>query len=314
MSAADHTAQVAVIVPTFDRAALVGRAIESILSQTYPVHSIVVVDDGSRDETSRLVSAIGGSRVRLIRHPTNRGAAAARNTGLRAVDCQYVAFLDSDDVWRPEKLARQVQCLDSSPASVIACGTGIEVERDDGSPLEQRACAAGDLGLDAIIVTNHLSIDSTMLIERSAFDQVGYFDEDLRRLEDWEWLLRFATRYQIRMLPETLVKVSVGRREFLADRTALAARKIVEMQRDRLGRTGGAVLRRIRAHASWQVAWGYHTERRPGLALVHGAKALVLSPAGTLPLLLGWLRRAATTPFRAGTARKREDVGLSGET
>ena len=109
MTAADaHPAfapLVSVIIPAYNRAHLVGRAIASVFAQSYRNFEIIVVDDASTDDLAATLAEAGGLQLRCITHPRNRGAAAARNTGIAAASGEFVAFLDSDDVWFPDKLA-----------------------------------------------------------------------------------------------------------------------------------------------------------------------------------------------------------------
>ena len=101
--------KVSVVIPVFNRPAAVRRAIESVLAQTCQDFEIIVVDDGSTDETPAVVAGLADPRMTLIQHEGNRGGSAARNTGLRAASAEYVAFLDSDDEWLPRKLERQLE-------------------------------------------------------------------------------------------------------------------------------------------------------------------------------------------------------------
>src|SRR5262245_1919419 len=102
------TPTVSVVIPVYARAAFVGAAVDSVLAQTFPSFEIVVVDDGSTDRSREIIRAYRDPRVRLICHPHNRGIPAARNTGIDAARGDYVAFLDSDDIAYPNRLARQV--------------------------------------------------------------------------------------------------------------------------------------------------------------------------------------------------------------
>lgn len=95
---------VSVVIPTYNRAHLVGRAIQSVLNQTYQDFEIIVVDDGSTDNTEEVVKSFNDPRIRYIRHDQNRGGSAARNTGIKMARGEYIAFQDSDDEWLPEKL------------------------------------------------------------------------------------------------------------------------------------------------------------------------------------------------------------------
>ena len=107
--------RVSVIVPVFNRAGSIPRALESVAAQTFQDYEIIVVDDGSTDGSADVVERLGLARVRLIRSPQNRGAAAARNIGISAASGQWIAFLDSDDFWAPDKLAHQLAALEGAP-------------------------------------------------------------------------------------------------------------------------------------------------------------------------------------------------------
>ncbi len=121
--------QVSVIVPVFNSDATIQRALDSIAAQTFTDYEIIVVDDASTDRTVEAVTHCAGDRVTLLRHPHNRGAAAARNTGIAAARGRWVAFLDSDDAWKPGKLARQLTALKESPG-IPACVSGYDLHKD----------------------------------------------------------------------------------------------------------------------------------------------------------------------------------------
>ena len=117
-------AKVSVIVPTHNRADYLSAAIESVLEQTFQDFELLVVDDASTDTTAALVSSFSDSRIKFIRLDMNRGGSAARNQGILSSRCDYIAFLDDDDAWTPEKLELQVELLDRAPAEVGAVYTG----------------------------------------------------------------------------------------------------------------------------------------------------------------------------------------------
>lgn len=123
---------VSVVIPVFSRAAAVVRAIESVTTQSYADYEIIVVDDASTDDTAERVAALGIGKLRLLRHETNRGAAAARNTGVKAARGRWVAFLDSDDEWtNNDKLALQLAALGSAGPRVRGCATGYVLSRNE---------------------------------------------------------------------------------------------------------------------------------------------------------------------------------------
>src|SRR5258705_13939604 len=103
--------QVSVVIPTHNRSEFLRSAIASVLGQTYQDFELIVVDDASTDSTAEVVVSFNDSRIKFIRHQTNQGGSAARNTGIRASKCDYIAFLDDDDEWSPRKLSKQVEVL-----------------------------------------------------------------------------------------------------------------------------------------------------------------------------------------------------------
>jgi glycosyltransferase involved in cell wall biosynthesis len=196
-------AEVSVIIPTYNRARKVARAIASVLFQTYKDYELIVVDDGSRDNTADLVSWFPPGIVRLC-HKENRGVSAARNTGIRASRAPLIAFLDSDDYWLPEKLAVQVAFFDSHPEEV-ACQTqeiwirkGLRV-----NPWKRHIKQAGNIFVSSLELC--LVSPSAVMLRRSLLDEVGLFDEALPVCEDYDLWLRVSCRHPIHLLDKCLV-------------------------------------------------------------------------------------------------------------
>jgi glycosyltransferase involved in cell wall biosynthesis len=198
---------ISVIIPLYNRREEIGRAIASSLRQSRAPDEIIVVDDASRDDSAVVVAALGESRIRLLRHERNRGAAAARNTGIAAATGDWIALLDSDDEWRPEKLARQLDGLRAAPDAPAAGVTGYIIR--DYRTGEERAFAPRpeDATLDALVWGCPFGVGSTLLAQRSLFAEIGAFDSDLPRLEDWEWLMRYLPAHRLDVLPDPLTIV-----------------------------------------------------------------------------------------------------------
>ncbi len=112
---------ISVVIPSYNRATLIGRAIESVLQQTYSNIEIIVVDDASTDETESVVKRIKNDKLHYIKLKKNGGACKARNVGIRASKGEYIAFLDSDDIWNTDKLEKQMKILQEKKAKVVAC-------------------------------------------------------------------------------------------------------------------------------------------------------------------------------------------------
>ena len=201
---------VSVIVPVWNRAHSVPAAIDSILAQQLPTGwslHVIVVDDGSTDD---LVGALRpyGSGIIHIRRDSNGGAAAARNTGVGAARGHYVAFLDSDDVWLPGKLAAQIDAMRKNnwPASCTAYYLSRPGRPEIVSPLYR----TGAIGLDDMVWGCFVSPGSTLMFERGVFDEIGAFDTGLPRLEDWDWLLRYARKHDLGFLAAPLARIDAS--------------------------------------------------------------------------------------------------------
>lgn len=199
---------VGVVIPTYNRAALLRAALESVLAQTMPAREIVVVDDGSTDETPQVVEAMqeAGAPITYVRRPHTNRRGEVRNAGVTLIRGDLVTFLDSDDLWRPERLERQVESLRREPAAGFAF---CNVHRFDDSGLIGRVpCLLPGARYDGQILGDlleePLAVSSTLLVRREAFEQVGGF-ADLRMNEDYELTLRLAARYPAAYVPEVLV-------------------------------------------------------------------------------------------------------------
>ncbi len=185
---------VSVVVPTFERREAALRAVASVLAQSYSRFEVIVVDDGSTDGTAERLAALGDPRLSILRQP-NGGVARARNRGLAAARGAYIAFLDDDDAWHPEKLGHQVAALEAAPARTGFCHTAIEL-RDEGALVEtRRALAQGDVFLPLLLTNQVHAPTSSGMIRREVYEAVGGFDPNFPAIEDWEWLLRVARLY-----------------------------------------------------------------------------------------------------------------------
>jgi glycosyltransferase involved in cell wall biosynthesis len=201
--------KISVIVPAYNAEATIETALNSILRQSYSDIEVIVVDDASDDRTSLVLGKIKDSRVRLLRHHRNRGAAAARNTAIRNAKGKYVAFLDADDEWLPEKLREQLKFLEVAPPITRSCCTSHFLERSIGGNtrvIEQNPSADS---FERLLLGCDLSPGTTLFARKDCFDDVGFFDESMRRLEDWDWLLRYAQHFRIGLIPTPLARIRV---------------------------------------------------------------------------------------------------------
>lgn len=191
---------ISVVIPAYNRARTIGKAINSVLDQTLPVCEIIVVDDGSTDDLAGALAPYG-DQISLIRHTDNQGAAAARNTGVAAAQGNYIAFLDSDDHWTPDKLCRQIAFMQTAGSDF--CCTGFFV---NGRPAK-RPFGEG-ITLQDLVWGCYFSPGSTLIASRTALLALGGYDMTCRRLEDWDMLLRASLAgYQISFLETHLAHI-----------------------------------------------------------------------------------------------------------
>lgn len=195
--------KVSVIIPTYNRARQVEEAVRSVLAQTGKVSlDLVVVDDGSTDDTRERLSRLEPS-VQVI-HQAHHGVSSARNKGLAFACGEWVAFLDSDDLWLPQKLRRQCDFLAGFPEFFI-CQTE-EIWIRNGRRLNPGKCHAKPRGFCfSRLLERCLISPSAVMIHRKVFEEVGKFDEDFPACEDYEFWLRVGARYPVGLLDEPLV-------------------------------------------------------------------------------------------------------------
>ncbi len=196
---------VSVVVPTHQRAHLLPRALQSVLAQTFEDLEVIVVDDGSTDGTDDVVAAIDDDRVRYLAQPRNTGVSAARNRGMRAARGRLVAFCDSDDEWMPDKLTRQVAVMDASDDDVGLVSSGVLDVFADGSTRHRGTSARGDLWR-TLLERNVVHGTSGVVIRRRVIAAVGFFDEGIPAIEDYDYWVRIARSFRFEAIDEPLVR------------------------------------------------------------------------------------------------------------
>ena len=276
---------VSVVIPVFNRAHTLRRAIDSVRMQDVAAWELIVVDDGSTDPSVSLVQSYGDPRIRLLRHETNRGAAAARNTGVQAARGRYIAFLDSDDEWLPGKLRTQLDALEGRPEAPQALCTGFLLHREKTGRRSKRWPQADGTWFETMLDGCYVSPGSTLMVRRDCFTAVGPLDETLPRLEDWDWLLRCMERFSFDCLPVLGAVVHVGRPARSAA-VAVAIDRLGRQHADRVLRVAGPEgLRRFRASLAIEEAVAAVHEDAHVKALAHIGRAFALSPVRTTRFL-----------------------------
>jgi glycosyltransferase involved in cell wall biosynthesis len=202
MQLEERGARVSVVITTFKRAHMVGRAVRSVLMQDLAISEIIVVDDCSPDDTQAVIARIEDSKVRYIRHERNKGLPASRNTGLRATTGSYVAFLDDDDEWFPEKLSKELAAIDGCVA--VLCGALVNGSRTKlfgGTEVTRSELRRGN------------AFDPSGLLVSGDLIRKLEFDEQLRMGEDWDAFIRISAHGRIGYVQEPLVLYSDGDHE-----------------------------------------------------------------------------------------------------
>jgi len=195
---------VSIIVPAYNAADTIVETMESALGQTFADFELLVIDDGSMDNTGEIVSSIRDPRVRLLKS-VNNGPAASRNLGIRAASAELIAFLDADDLWLPNKLERQVQALNRDSEAILAyCWTDCIDEQGRFLQHGSHVRAEGKV-YNLLVSRNFIDNGSNPLVRRRAFDAVGLFDEAFRSAEDWDMWQRLAWQFPFVCVPEVEV-------------------------------------------------------------------------------------------------------------
>lgn len=269
---------ISVVIPVRNRPDVIHRAIDSVVAQTYPIHEIIVVDDGSTDNTPQEVERRLGevNGLRLLRLPQSGGAPRARNAGVAQSSGDYIALLDSDDAWMPTKIAKQVALLDAHPDSPgVFCG--ISYCRPDGKA--ELVFPPEHVPLSALQRRNSGGC-SLALLRRGAFDQVGGFRPDMPSCQDWDLWLRLAEIGDLYSHPEALVEYHFdggGRITRNIDNVLKGHQIVFEGIYDRVHEP--AARRKLRAehHKRLSEIFSRH-HFRPFLAFSHVLSALALDP------------------------------------
>lgn len=201
---------VSVVIPTYNRAEVLGKSIDSALAQTYEDVEVVVVDDASMDETEQLVGEYGGD---VLYHclEENQGANVARNKGIELADGAFVAFLDADDYWRPEKLEQQIQAFEDAPDSCGLVHTAIEIQNFDGEAIDKVPTASPDDPKRRLLLGDYVGTFSSVVVKSRVFDIIKPLKRDLPSWQDWEFYLRVADEYGFRAVDDYLTVKRSGK-------------------------------------------------------------------------------------------------------
>lgn len=269
---------VSVVIPAYNRADVIGRALDSALAQSLGDIEVLVVDDASTDNTGEVVKSVDDARVRYFRHDENRFAAAARNTAMEAATGDYIAFLDSDDAWHADKLQRQVDCLASLDEQWACVHGGARLFKDGSArPVVSLPDREGDL-LKDYIMSAFVIWTPTFMFRRDCLDRIGLMDTSLRRGQDRDFFIRLLQHYKLAALREPVADIYLETNKPLS-RIALESRQILLAKHADLLDSLGPLTRRKAYAKQWMLqAEQYAAEGALLSAIGFGAKAALQWP------------------------------------
>jgi glycosyltransferase involved in cell wall biosynthesis len=288
---------VSVVIPAYNAAWCICRAVDSVLAQDFSDFELIVVDDGSQDDIVTILAGYGDA-VRVISKP-NGGLSSARNAGISAAKGEYVAFLDADDWWMPAKMARQVALMNARP-DLLFCSTASAVQTPAGERLADWRCGVESVStLESIFSVNaHVAgSGSAVMAKREAFSRAGGFDESLRSLEDIDMWMRLATLGGFACIDEVLVCIEKSAASMSGNLTVMRSSAIHVMRKNRsllpLNLRGGfwrqAYASMLTDYAKWAYRKGQLTQ-----ALRDILHALSLAPIQHGRLIISLLEAVIT--------------------
>jgi glycosyltransferase involved in cell wall biosynthesis len=241
---------VSVIIPTYNRAALLKRAVDSVLGQTYQHFELIVVSDGSTDNTDEVIKSFNDNRIRYLKHGKSRGASAARNTGIKASKGKYIAFLDDDDEWLPKKLEKQVLLIQSLPDKFGMVYCWMDYFDESGKLIKKHHPKLKGYVFPHVLDAQRIGGCPTLLVHREVIEKIGGFDESLPRGNDGDFIRRVCKEYEVDFVPEVLVRVHIGHTDRISSVSEQSLRNRVKGGETKLRKFSDDLKRFPEAHAS----------------------------------------------------------------
>jgi len=319
--AGDSRPLVSVLVPSFNSARYLTETLDSLFAQTYPAIEIVLVDDGSTDDTAALVERIGDPRLRYFRRPNSGRPSVPRNDGLRHARGRYVALCDSDDLLDPRLIEESVAVLESQPSVALTFTNYVQIDEQGrflaGSPLDayplfralprerldDRAFRIRQADAYACLIEENFVRTSGVLIRRAALERIGPFDEDLPNGDDRDMWLRLSRSFDVAFLDFAGVRYRRRGSNITSRGGLLSVAKVRVLRKQLADQTDPRLAARLRAQIALNLAvLGYHhqSQRELGRARAYYVESLRnrFSPQALKGLLItllgrriyGWLR------------------------
>jgi len=252
---------VSIIIPTFNRAHTIERALRSVMAQSLQDFEILIVDDASTDSTAAVLAQFDDARIQYFHHNKNRFAGAARNTGMEAATGKYIAFLDSDDAWLPEKLERQVGLLEGFDQDCGCSYTGVIINSERGLKKHtiNQPSWRGDV-LQAYLLDKFVIWTPTFLFRSELLQQTGPFDTSLVRAEDIDFYLRMLQKCKLSCVPEPMVELFLDAGKELADVAEKSDWILLNKHSELIKEQGFLLSRRIYANYEFRIGERYLNE------------------------------------------------------
>ncbi len=200
--------KVSVVIPTYNRAHMLSKSLNSVLNQTYQNFEVIIVDDGSSDNTEEVIRSFQkvDKRIVYIKHEKNKGQSAAENSGIKLAEGEYIAFQDSDDEWLPEKLEKQIRLIEKSDSDLGVVYTGfLRIMGNKKVYVPGPWVKQKDGYIYNELLKGNFVGTPTILARKECFQRLGLFDERLKALQDWDLVLRFSKFYKFAFIDEPLV-------------------------------------------------------------------------------------------------------------
>lgn len=225
----NNTPVISVIIPVYNGAKTVRETIESVLNQTYHDFEIIVINDGSQDDTLAIINSIQNQKIQLFSYP-NAGLSASRNRGFARARGEFIAFLDADDLWTTDKLESQLTALQQNPQAAVAYSWTDHIDECSQflRPASYTSCSGNVY--ERLLIGNFISCGSNTLIRTQALSNVGGFDESLKAAEDWDMWLRLAALYEFVVVPrpQVLYRISPYSMSANISRMEAASLQVIE--------------------------------------------------------------------------------------
>jgi glycosyltransferase involved in cell wall biosynthesis len=220
---------ISVIIPVYNGEKTIQATIESVLNQTIANFELLIINDGSQDKTLEVVERIQDSRIKIFSYP-NAGQSTSRNRGIKLAACEYVSFIDADDLWTPNKLESQLKALKENPQAAVAYSWTDWI--DESGKLLGKGSYNTEQGevFAQLLLNDFVANGSNVLIRRDALNEVGNFDPTVTPAEDWDLWLRLASRYQFVAVqsPEVLYRISPNSASFNVWKMEASSLRVIE--------------------------------------------------------------------------------------